>query len=76
MGVNMCLRHDMSDGCKWMQVVASGCPWMHIHIVALDRLNNTFILHMDVCAFFNFCGCKMIDLSHGCCIWMNGYALM
>ena len=31
MVVNMCLRHVMFGGCKWMQVFASDCSWLHLH---------------------------------------------
>ena len=52
LGVNMCLRHVMIDGCKWLQAVASGFPWMHIHTYeALDRLRHIFKLHMHECLY-------------------------
>ena len=49
MGVNMCLRHVMIDGCKWLQVVASGCSWMHLHTLGTRSAQSPFILHMHEC---------------------------
>ena len=70
--VNMCLRHVMFDGCKWMQVVASGCSWMHIHTLGTRSARKHSHTAYGCVSIFSFCGCKMIDSSHGCCIWMNG----
>ena len=52
MDVNMYLKHVMIDGCEWLQVVASGCSWMHVHTLqALDRLNHFHIAYKCVCIF-------------------------
>ena len=66
MDVNMCLRHVMVDGCKWLLVVARGC--MNTH-QALDRLS-----HISYCICMNIYTCLWMELnvlSCGCCIWMD-----
>jgi len=60
----MCLKHVMLDGCKWLQVFASGCSWMHYTRLGTRSAHTLLILHMHECL------CLFMDENFCVITWM------
>ena len=73
MDVNKYLKHVMIDGCEWLQVVASGCSWMHTHTLGTRSAQS---LSYCICIYVFIYRLKLDMLSYGRCACMNDCALM